>query len=66
VDFRVLLQGIYLLNPGINPVSFLSPALGGEFFATSATWEALISLPMPVEKGVWGKSKWKENQNETR
>ena len=54
-----------LLNPGINPVSFMSPALG-EFFATSATWEALLSLPTPVKKGVWGKTKWKENQNETR
>ena len=54
-----------LLNPGINPVSFMSPALG-ELFATSATGEALISLPMPVKEGVWGKTKWKENQNETR
>ena len=54
-----------LLNPGINPVSFMSHALG-EFFATSATWEALLSLPTPVKKGVWGKTKWKENQNETR
>ena len=30
-----------LPNPGIKPVS---PALAGEFFTTSATWEALISL----------------------
>ena len=44
----------------------MSRALGGEYFATSATWEALISLPMPVKKGIWGKPKWKENQNKTR
>ena len=26
--------------PGIEPVSFTSPALAGGFFTTSATWEA--------------------------
>ena len=26
-------------NPGIEPVSLLSPALTGRFFTTSATWE---------------------------
>ena len=29
-----------LPNPGIKPVSFVSPALAGGFFTTSATWEA--------------------------
>ena len=29
-----------LSNPGIKPVSLLSPALTDEFFTTSATWEA--------------------------
>ena len=28
-------------NPGIEPKSFMSPALAGRFFTTSATWEAL-------------------------
>ena len=28
-----------LPNPGIEPGSFMSPALAGEFFTTSATWE---------------------------
>ena len=28
-----------LSNPGIKPESFLSPALAGGFFTTSATWE---------------------------
>ena len=30
-----------LPNPGIKPVTFMSPALAGRFFTTSATWEAL-------------------------
>ena len=29
-----------LPDPGIKPASLLSPALGGRFFTTSATWEA--------------------------
>ena len=29
-----------LLNPGIKLASFMSPALAGGFFITSATWEA--------------------------
>ena len=28
-----------LPNPGIEPVSLVSPALAGRFFTTSATWE---------------------------
>ena len=31
-----------LPDPGIKPVSLMSPALAGGFFTTSATWEALI------------------------
>ena len=31
-----------LPDPGIEPVSFVSPALAGEFFTTSATWKALL------------------------
>ena len=31
-------------NPGIEPVSLKSPALAGEFFTTSAAWEALCDL----------------------
>ena len=27
-----------LPDPGIQPVSLMSPALGGEFFTTRATW----------------------------
>ena len=30
-----------LSNPGIEPKSLTSPALAGQFFTTSATWEAL-------------------------
>ena len=27
-------------DPGIEPTSFMSPALAGGFYTTSATWEA--------------------------
>ena len=30
-------------NPGIAPMSLMSPALAGGFFATSSTWEAQMS-----------------------
>ena len=30
-----------LPNPGIEPMSFMPPALAGRFFTTSTTWEAL-------------------------
>jgi len=29
-----------LPDPGIEPVSLMSPALAGRFFTTSTTWEA--------------------------
>ena len=32
----------YLPNPGIKPMSLMSPALAGGFFTPSATWEALV------------------------
>ena len=32
-----------LLDPGIEPISLTSPALAGQFFTTSMTWEALSS-----------------------
>ena len=35
-----LLHGV-LPDPGIEPVSFMSPALAGGFFTTSTTWEVL-------------------------
>ena len=33
----------YLPNPGIEPMSLMSPALAGRFFTTSRTWEAQIN-----------------------
>ena len=30
-----------LLNPGIEPMSLMSPALARGFFTTSTTWEAI-------------------------
>jgi len=31
-----------LPDPGIKPMSLVSPALAGELFASRATWEALL------------------------
>ena len=33
-----------LLNPGIKPMSFMSPTVAGGFFTTSAAWEAPFSV----------------------
>ena len=33
-----------LTDPGIKPVSLMSPALAGRFFTTSATWEVPSSV----------------------
>ena len=41
VGCHFLLQG-HLPDPGIEPVSLLSPALTGWFFTTSATWEPRV------------------------
>ena len=38
-----------LPNPGIKLTFLMSPALGGEFFTTNATWEAQISFGKPEE-----------------
>ena len=45
----------HLPNPGIEPVSVTSPALAGQFFTTSATWEALIQsfLSFFFEDKLW-------------
>ena len=34
-----------LPDPGIEPLSLLSPTLAGSFFTTSAVWEAQSYLP---------------------
>jgi len=41
-----------LLDPGIESTSFISPALAGGFFTTSATWEVFNThVPSrPLEK----------------
>ena len=33
-----------LLDPGTEPASLTSPALAGQFFTTSTTWEAQVLL----------------------
>ena len=42
VGSHFLLQGTFLTQ-GLDPQLFLSPASGGGFFTTSATWEATES-----------------------
>ena len=37
-------------HPGIKPVSLISPALAGEFFTISATWE----VPWPLSEAKVG------------
>ena len=37
-------SGLPFPNPGIKPVSLVSPALAGGFFTTSATWEDNIKV----------------------
>ena len=39
-----------LPNPGIKPMSLMSPALACEFFATSVTWEAPCMCICPKEE----------------
>ena len=38
-----------LPNPGIKPVSLMFPALAGQFFSTSVTWEAQPESCTPFE-----------------
>ena len=41
-----------LPNPGIEPVSLMSPALAGRFFTTRATWEALYVITLRVKRKI--------------
>ena len=34
-------------DPGMEPVSLMSPALAGRFLTTSATWEQIVSTIFP-------------------
>ena len=38
-----------LPDPGIKPVSLVSPALAGGFFTTSATWEAPFNVNLTAK-----------------
>ena len=38
-----------LPNPGIEPVSLMSPSLAGEFFTTIATWKAHTLLCILIQ-----------------
>ena len=43
-----------LPDPGIKPVSFMSPALAGEFFTTGATREALLEYKTCLFYMIYG------------
>ena len=57
VGCHFLLQG-GLPDPGIEPMSLMSPALAGRFFTTSTTWEALsqIYTLKSIDYLIWGHS----------
>ena len=42
-----------LPDSGIESASLKSPALGGGFFTTSATWEALINVTLAQLRTLW-------------
>ena len=50
----------HLSNPGIKPVSVMSPALAGRFFTTRATWE--VHLRHKGDKKLELKWFWKMNR----
>ena len=50
-----------LSNPGMEPVSLMSPALAARFFTTSATWEAPGDLDTSLSKiHRWHINIWKD------
>ena len=63
MDCHFLLQG-NLPDPGIEPMSLMSPALAGEFFTTSTTWEAPITNSMTTREMIIGNVRYelKEEQ----
>ena len=50
VDCHALIR--WVPDPGIQPASLASPALAGEFFTTSTTWEAHLG------RHLWGALFW--------
>ena len=48
MGYRALLQGIF----PVHAISLMSPALGGSFFTTSATWEAMFLLVIYFIHGI--------------
>ena len=38
-----------LPNPGIEPMSFMSPALAGRFFITSTTWDTPVGYDFSLK-----------------
>ena len=63
VSCEVLLQGIFLTQ-GSNRSLFMSPALAGRLFTTSATWGAPLIIPLsiffpPIRLDILQNSSWR-------
>ena len=54
VGCHVFLQGD-IPDPGIEPISLMSPVLAGRFFAISDTWEAQV-YTHPCANHLYGKT----------
>ena len=48
LDWAIVSPSMDLPDPGIEPMSLMSPALTGRFFTTSTTWEAPDSVHYSV------------------
>ena len=53
-----------LPDSGIEPTSLMSPAMAGEFFTTSATWEALSVHSWQKRDATGTPSSWVAKENE--
>ena len=60
-----------LRSPGLEPESLMSPALAGQFFTTSATWEAprkakiqTLTMPNASSEKISGHHRFGEGKDE--
>jgi len=42
-----------LPDPGVKPASLMSPALAGQFFTTSTSWEAQTETQCPINPKIF-------------
>ena len=61
LEWVAMLSSRGSFNPGIEPMSLISPPLASGFFTTSATWEALMRVKcicFALECGAQGWPEW--------